>query len=80
MTPGLHNGTLTSLNHKNRLYKRLIKVHRDTPLFITRKQEFNAFKNLFRKMINQAKITIFQFNSKKIKKTEKNMERDFMKR
>ena len=45
---------LNSVNHKNRLYKRLMKINRDTPLFMTKKQEFNAYKNSFRKIINLA--------------------------
>ena len=57
-----HN-ILNSVNHKNRLYKRLLRVNGDTPLFITKKQEFNAYKNSLRRIINQ--ITIFQRNSKK---------------
>ena len=36
-----------------------MKINRDTPLFITKKQEFNAYKNSLRRIINLAKITIF---------------------
>ena len=61
------------MNHKNRLYKRLIKINRDTPLFITKKQEFNAYKNSLRRIINRAKnyyfSTQFQKNKGDGKKT-----------
>ena len=66
--PWITYGILNSVNHKNRLYKRLMKINRDTPLFMTKKQEFNAYKNSLRKIIN---ITIFRHNSKKIKEMEK---------
>ena len=49
-----------------------MKINRDTPLFITKKQEFNAYKNSLRRIINLAKISIFQRSSKKIKEMEKN--------
>ena len=48
-----------------------MKINRDTPLFMTKKQEFNAYKNSLRSIINLAKITIFRHNSKKIKEMEK---------
>ena len=48
-----------------------MKINRDTPLFITKKHEFNAYKNSLRRIINLAKITIFQRNPQKIKETEK---------
>ena len=50
-----------------------MKINRDTPLFITKKQEFNAYKNSLRKIINRAKnyyfSTQFQKNKEDGKKT-----------
>ena len=71
--PWITYGILNSVNHKNRLYKRLMKINRDTPLFMTKKQEFNAYKNSLRKIINLAKnyyfSTQFQKNKGDGKKT-----------
>ena len=71
--PWITYGILNTVNHKNRLYKRLMKINRDTPLFMTKKQEFNAYKNSLRKIINLAKnhyySTQFQKNKGDGKKT-----------
>ena len=71
--PWITYAILNSVNHKNRLYKRLMKINRDTPLFMTKKQEFNAYKNSLRKVINLAKnyyfSTQFQKNKGDGKKT-----------
>ena len=55
------------MNHKNRLYKRLMKIKRDTPLFITKKQEFNAYKNSLRRIINLSKKYYFSTQLQKNK-------------
>ena len=51
----------------------LMKINRDTPLFMTKKQEFNAYKNSLRRIINLAKkyyfSTHFQKNKGDGKKT-----------
>ena len=71
--PWITYGILNSVNHKNRLYKRLMKINRDTPLFITKKQEFKAYKNSLKRIINRAKnyyfSTQFQKNKGDGKKT-----------
>ena len=59
------------MNHKNRLYKRLMKINRDTPLFITKKQEFNAYKNFLRRIINLAKNSCFSTQFQKNKRDGK---------
>ena len=43
-------GILNSENLKIVLYKKLIKINRDSLLFVTKKQEFNAFKNTLRRL------------------------------
>ena len=52
-----------------------MKINRDTPLFITKKQEFNAYKNSLRRIVNLAKksyfSTQFQKNEGDGKKHEK---------
>ena len=65
--PWITYGILNSVNHKNRLYKRLMKINRDTPLFMTTKQEFNAYKNSLRKIINIAKNYYFSTQFQKNK-------------
>ena len=53
--PWMTYGILNSVNRKNLLYKKLMKINRDSLLFDTKKQEFNAYKNTLRRLINQAK-------------------------
>ena len=53
--PWMTYGILHSVNRKNLLYKKVMKVNRDSLLFDTKKQEFNAYKNTLRRLINQAK-------------------------
>ena len=36
-----------------------MKINRDTPLFITKKQEFNAYNNSLMRIINVAKKYYF---------------------
>ena len=48
-------GILNLVNRKNLLYKKLMKINRDSVLFDTKKQEFYAYKNTLRRLINQAK-------------------------
>ena len=43
--PWMTYGILNSVNRKNLLYKKLMKINRDSLLFDTKKQEFNAYKN-----------------------------------
>ena len=44
-----------------------MKINRDTPLFITKKQEFNAYKNSLRRIINRAKKYYFSTQFQKNK-------------
>ena len=62
--PWITYGILNSVNHKNRLYKRLMKLNRDTQLFITKKQEFNAYFQNLRRMLYKLMI----INYSKIKR------------
>ena len=48
-------GILESVNHKSKLYKNLMKINKDLPLFDNKKQEFNVYNNTLRRLINQAK-------------------------
>ena len=50
-----------------------MKINRDTPLFITKKQEFNAYKNSLKRIINLAKNYYFSTQFQKINEMEKNM-------
>ena len=49
-----------------------MKINRDTPLFITKKQEFNAYKNSLRRIINLAKNYYFSTQFQKNKEDGKN--------
>ena len=53
--PWMTYGILYSVNRKNLLYKKLLKINRDSILLDTIKQEFNVYKNTLRRLINQAK-------------------------
>ena len=57
--PWMTYGILKSVNHKNKLYKNLMKINKDLPLFDNKKQEFNVYKNTLRRLINQAKNIYF---------------------
>ena len=48
-------GILKSVNQKNKLYKNVMKINKDLPLFDNKKQDFNLYKNKLRRLINQAK-------------------------
>ena len=50
---------IKSVNHKNKLYKKLMKINKDLPLLDNKKQEFNLYKNTLRRLINQAEKYIF---------------------
>ena len=62
-------GILNSVNRKNLLYKKLMKINRDSLLFDTKKQEFNAYKNTLRRLISQAKN---KYYSKQFDKNRRN--------
>ena len=55
------------MNHKNKLYKELIKLNRNSTEFNNNKQEFNVYKNVLRRLINQAKNIYYstQFENNK---------------
>ena len=53
--PWMTYSILNSVNRKNLLYKKLIKINRNSLLIDIKKQEFNAYKNTLRRLINQAK-------------------------
>ena len=57
--PWMTYGILKSVNHKNKLYKNLMKINKDLPLFDNIKQEYNVYKNTLRRLINQAKNIYF---------------------
>ena len=67
--PWMTYGILNSVNRKNLLYKKLMKINRDSLLFDTKKQEFNAYKNTLRRLINQAKN---KYYSKQFDKNKRN--------
>ena len=50
------NGILKSINTKDKLYKKLVKMDVDgNAQYTTLKKEFNIFKNTLRSSINEAK-------------------------
>ena len=53
---------IKSVNHKNKLYKKLMKINKDLPLLDNKKQEFNLYKNTLRRLINQAEKYIFHLS------------------
>ena len=65
--PWMSYGILKLVNHKNKLYKELIKFDRDSTRFNNKKQEFNVSKNVLRRLINQAKNIYYstQFENNK---------------
>ena len=67
--PWMTYGILNSVNRKNLLYKKLMKINRDSLLFDTKKQAFNAYKSLLRRLINQAKN---KYYSKQFDKNRRN--------
>ena len=70
--PLITYGILNSVNHKNRLYKRLMKINRDTPLFITKKNKSSMLtKNSLRRIINLAKNYYFSMQFQNNKGDEK---------
>ena len=64
--PWITYGILNSVNHKNRLYKRLMKINTDTPLFITKKTRVQCLQK-FSQENNQSckKLLFFNAISKK---------------
>ena len=62
-------GILNSVNRKIFLCKKLMKIHKDSHLFDTKKQAFNAYKNTLRRLINQAKN---KYYSKQFDKNRRN--------
>ena len=65
--PWMSYGILKLVNHKNKLYKELMKFDRDSTRFNNKKQEFNVSKNVLRRLINQAKNIYYstQFENNK---------------
>ena len=55
---------LKSVNQKNLLFKRMKKTNVESPLYDDRKQQFNSYKNILRRLINQAKTLYYgtEFN------------------
>ena len=41
--PWMTYGILKSVNHKTKLYKNLMQINKDLPLFDNKKQEFNVY-------------------------------------
>ena len=62
--PWITYGILKSVNQKNLLFKRMKKTNVESPLYDDRKQQFNSYKNLLRRLINQAKTLYYgtEFN------------------
>ena len=48
------NGLLKSINNKDRLYKKLIRIDMDDLQYVTLKNEFTVFKNTLRRSLNEA--------------------------
>ena len=53
-----------SQSKKNLLFKRMKKTNVESPFYDDRKQQFNSYKNIFRRLINQAKTLYYgtEFN------------------
>ena len=62
--PWITYGILKSVNQKNLLFKRMKKTNVESPLYDDRKQQFNSYKILLRRLINQAKTLYYgtEFN------------------
>ena len=62
--PWITYGILKSVNQKNLLYKRIKTTNVDSPLYEERKQQFNSYKNILHRLINQAKTLYYgtEFN------------------
>ena len=57
--PWITYGILKTVNQKNLLFKRMKKTNVELPLYDDRKQQFNSYKNLLRRLINQAKTLYY---------------------
>ena len=75
--PWITYGILNSVNHKNKLYKRLKKTKSHSPEYDLKKSTFNNYRNLLRRTIWLAKKNYFckRFTESKnnMKKTWKNI-------
>ena len=57
--PWITYGILNSVNHKNRLYKRLLKINRDTPLFMTKKTRVQCLQKFSQENNQSCKKLLF---------------------
>ena len=71
--PWMTYGILNSVNRKNLLYKKLMKINRDSLLFDAKKQEFNAYKHTLRRLINQAKNNYYSTQFDRNRRNGNNM-------
>ena len=59
-TPWITNGTLRSINSRNKLYKKLKKTKIDSLSYITKKSNFNRYRNTLNKTITNAKRVYYK--------------------
>ena len=66
--PWITYGILNQVNQKNLLFKRMKKTNVESPLYDDRKQQFNSYKNILRRLINQAKTLYYgtEFNRHRV--------------
>ena len=72
-TPWITNRILRSINTRNKLYKKLKKIKIDFPNYITKKTNFNKYRNTLNKTITNVKFIyykeIFNLYKNDLKKT-----------
>ena len=59
-TPWITNGILKSINNRNKLYKKLKQSRIDSVDYITKKTEFNKYRNTLSKTITNAKRVYYK--------------------
>ena len=59
-TPWITNGILRSINSRNKLYKKLKKTKIDSLSYITKKSNFNRYRNTLNKTITNAKRVYYK--------------------
>ena len=59
-TPWITNGILRSINSRNKLYKKLKKTKIDSLSYITKKTNFNRYRNTLNKTITNAKRVYYK--------------------
>ena len=59
-TTWITNGILRSINNRNKLYKKLKKTKIDSLSYITKKTNFNRYRNTLNKTITKAKRVYYK--------------------